>query len=62
MKGAIARADELRATIRESGANVIGADIVEVAPMEGTQVNEMVAAKLGFKILTYKFAPRTERR
>lgn len=54
--------DVLRATIRESRANVIGADIVEVAPMEGTQVNEMVAAKLGFKILTYKFAPRTERR
>ena len=53
--------DVLRATIRESDANVVGADIVEVAPMEGTQVNEMVAAKLGFKILTYKFAPRPER-
>ena len=34
-----------------------GADVVETAPMEGTQVNEMVAAKLGFKVLTYKFAP-----
>jgi agmatinase len=53
--------DVLRATIRESSANVIGADIVEVAPMDGTQVNEMVAAKLGFKILTYKFAPRPGR-
>jgi agmatinase len=52
--------DVLRATIRESRANLVGADIVEVAPMEGTQVNEMVAAKLGFKILAYKFAPRPE--
>jgi agmatinase len=53
--------DVLRATIRESRAKLVGADIVEVAPMEGTQVNEMVAAKLGFKILVYKFAPRRER-
>lgn len=50
----------LRATIRESEAELLGADIVETAPMEQSQVNEMVAAKLGFKILAYRFAPRTE--
>ncbi len=52
----------LRATIRESAATVVGADIVETAPMQQSQVNEMVAAKLGFKILGYRFAPRKEDR
>lgn len=52
----------LRATIRESEAVLIGADIVETAPMAQSQVNEMVAAKLGYKILGYRFAPRPERR
>ena len=32
---------------------VVGADIVELAPLEGTQVSEFVAARLGAKILTY---------
>lgn len=50
--------DVLRSTIRESQASVIGADIVETAPMPQSQVNEMVAAKLGYKILAYRFAPR----
>ena len=50
--------DVVRATVRESQADVFGADVVEVAPMEQTQINELVAAKLGFKILGYKFAPR----
>jgi agmatinase len=49
--------DILRAAIRESEAELVGADIVEVAPMDGSQVNEMVAAKLAFKILAYRFAP-----
>ncbi len=49
--------DVVRATVRESGAEVFGADVVEVAPMTQSQVNEMVAAKLGFKILAYRFAP-----
>ena len=52
----------LRATIRESSAELLGADIVETAPMPQTQINEMVAAKLGFKILGYCFAPRAQRR
>ncbi len=51
----------LRATIRESAAELVGADIVEVVPMAGSQVNEMVAAKLAFKILAYRFAPRENR-
>lgn len=46
----------LRATLRESAAEVIGADIVEVVPMAGSQLNEMVAAKLAYKILAYRFA------
>ena len=50
--------DVVRATVRESKADVFGADVVEVAPMEQSQINEMVAAKLGFKILGYRFAPR----
>lgn len=50
--------DVVRATVRESGADVFGADVVEVAPMEQSQINEMVAAKLGFKILGYRFAPK----
>jgi len=50
--------DVVRATIRESEADVFGADVVEVAPMDQSRVNEMVAAKLGFKILGYKFAPK----
>jgi agmatinase len=49
--------DVVRATVRESRAEVFGADVVEVAPMAQSQVNEMVAAKLGFKILAYRFAP-----
>ncbi len=49
--------DVVRAVIRESRAEVFGADVVEVAPMAQSQVNEMVAAKLGFKILAYRFAP-----
>ena len=49
--------DVVRATVRESNAEVFGADVVEVAPMGQSQVNEMVAAKLGFKILAYRFAP-----
>ena len=48
--------DVVRATVRESEAEVFGADIVEVVPMEQSQINEMVAAKLGFKILGYRFA------
>ena len=49
--------DIARALVREGKAEVFGADIVEVAPMEQSQINEMVAAKLGFKILGYRFAP-----
>lgn len=50
--------DVVRAAVRESRAEVFGADVVEVAPMEQSQINELVAAKLGFKILGYKFAPK----
>jgi N1-aminopropylagmatine ureohydrolase len=52
----------LRATIRESSAEVLGTDILEVVPMVGSQLNEMVAAKLAFKILGYRFAPEKEER
>jgi agmatinase len=51
--------DVVRAVARESQADLFGADIVEVAPMDQTRVNEMVAAKLAFKILGYRFAPRS---
>ncbi len=35
--------------------NVVGFDIVELAPIEGNRVSEFVAAKLYYKMLTYKF-------
>lgn len=35
--------------------NVVGFDIVELAPIEGNQVSEFLAAKLYYKMLTYKF-------
>ena len=47
--------DVLRAVLRKSDADVFGADIVEIAPMPGSQINEMVAAKLAYKILGYRF-------
>ena len=49
----------VRALARESEAELFGADIVEVAPMDQSRVNEIVAAKLGFKLLSYLFAPRS---
>jgi len=46
---------QLIALIRQvmSKKQVIGADIVETAPMPGSQVSEFVAARLGLKILLY---------
>jgi agmatinase len=35
---------------------LVGADICEVSPQAGTQLNEMVAAKLAYKIVGYRFA------
>lgn len=36
--------------------NLIGCDVVETAPLAGSNVNEFVAAKLIAKMLTYRFA------
>ena len=51
----------LRALIREDEhegkAELLGADICEVVAQPNSQVNEMVAAKLAFKIASYRFAP-----
>ncbi len=41
-------------------AQVIGADIVETVPMQGTSVNEFTAAKLATKFLAYHKARRLE--
>ncbi len=35
--------------------NVIGVDVVEVAPQENSTVSEFVASKLLYKIMTYKY-------
>jgi arginase family enzyme len=35
--------------------NVIGVDIVEVAPQENSSVSEFVASKLLYKMMTYKY-------
>lgn len=39
----------------DSHAQVIGADVTETVPQPGTQVNQLVAAKLAVKILSYRF-------
>lgn len=36
--------------------NVVGFDIVELAPIEGHRASEFLAAKLYYKMLSYKFA------
>lgn len=48
----------LRALILESDATLIGADVMETVPQPHSRVNEMVAAKLGAKILAYREARR----
>jgi len=35
--------------------NVIGVDVVEVAPQENSAVSEFVASKLLYKMMTYKY-------
>lgn len=39
--------------------NVVGVDIVEVAPQEGSSVSEFVASKLLYKMMTYKYIKMT---
>ncbi len=48
----------LRALVAEGEGKLIGADICEAVPQPSTQVNEQTAAKLAFKIVGYRFAPR----
>lgn len=36
--------------------NVVGFDIVELAPIEGHKASEFLAAKLYYKMLSYKFS------
>ena len=40
--------------------NVVGFDLVELCPIEGTKVSEFLASKLYYKMLSYKFAPVEE--
>jgi agmatinase len=40
--------------------NVVGFDLVELCPIEGTKVSEFLAAKLYYKMLSYKFAPNDD--
>lgn len=37
--------------------NVVGFDLVELCPIEGSKVSEFLAAKLFYKMLSYKFSP-----
>jgi agmatinase len=46
----------LRATI--SRRNVVACDVVELSPVPGLMAPNFLCAKLVYKILTYKFAPR----
>ena len=45
----------LRALLLEGESELIGADVCETVPQADSRVNEMVAAKLAFKILSYHF-------
>ena len=38
-----------------SNSNIVGADINELAPIKGFQSYNFLAAKLAYKILSYKF-------
>ena len=38
-----------------SAKNVVGFDIVELAPIEGLSAPNFLAAKLYYKLLSYKF-------
>ena len=52
----------LKTLLREnSQCELIGADLVEVAPMPGTYVNEFVAARLLTKMLAYCFVDRIDK-
>jgi agmatinase len=48
----------LRAAILDSSAQIVGADVMETVPQPHSRVNELVAAKLGAKILAYREARR----
>jgi len=48
----------LRALVAEGEGELIGADICEAVPQPQARVNEQTAAKLAFKIVGYRFAPR----
>lgn len=41
--------------------NVVGADVVELAPIGGENVSEFAAAKLVYKLVGYKFDPKVQR-
>jgi agmatinase len=48
----------VRTLARAENATLVGADIMETVPQPHSQVNEMVAAKLAQKILSYHFHPK----
>jgi agmatinase len=50
----------LRALIAEGEGELLGADLCEAVPQPSTRVNEQTAAKLAFKIVGYRFAPRRD--
>jgi agmatinase len=47
--------DIFRALLLESAADVFGADVVETIPLKEVPVSEFNAAKLAFKVVSYKF-------
>jgi agmatinase len=49
----------LRATI--SRKTVVGCDVVELSPLPGLMAPNFLCAKLIYKILTYRFAPNSQR-
>lgn len=44
--------------LRDSGANIIGADVVELAPLSGLHACDFLTAKLVYKLLSYALLPK----
>ena len=55
--------DDAIAIIRaasQAAGEIVGADIVELAPISGLHACDFLAAKLAYKILAYRFSALSE--
>jgi agmatinase len=52
---------DLFRALRRSGKTLVGADLVELCPLDGSIVSEFFAARLLYKLIGYFFTPQGER-